>query len=46
MTGEIDMMTPAKAVVKELMSIPSFNTASDAFFAQEKASYKTSKKPF
>ena len=46
MTGEIDMMTPAKAVVKELMSIPSFDTPSDAFFAQEKRSYKISKKPF
>ena len=33
MTGEIDMMTPAKLVVKELMSIPSFNAPSDAFFA-------------
>ena len=36
MTGEIDMMTPAKSVVKELMSIPSFNTPSDALFTQEK----------
>ena len=44
MTGEIDMMTPAKAVVKELMSIPSFDTASDAFFAQEKKVLKNLKK--
>ena len=44
MTGEIDMMTPAKAVVKELMSIPSFDTASDAFFAQEKKGLKKSQK--
>ena len=44
MTGEIDMMTPAKAVVKELMSIPSFDTVSDAFFAQEKKVLKNLKK--
>ena len=44
MTGEIDMMTPTKAVVKELMSIPSFDTASDAFFAQEKKVLKNLKK--
>ena len=44
MTGEIDMMTPAKEVVKELMSIPSFNTESDAFFAQEKKVLKNLKK--
>ena len=44
MTGEIDMMTPAKAVVKELMSIPSFDTASDALFTQEKKVLKNLKK--
>jgi len=44
MTGEIDMMTPAKAVVKELMSIPSFNAPSDAFFAQEKSVLQNLKK--
>ena len=44
MTGEIDMMTPAKSVVKELMSIPSFNTPSDALFTQEKKVLKNLKK--
>ena len=44
MTGEIDMMTPAKSVVKELMSIPSFNGPSDAFFAQEKSVLQNLKK--
>ena len=43
-TGEIDMMTPAKAVVKELMSIPSFDTVSDALFTQEKKVLKNLKK--
>ena len=44
MTGEIDMMTPAKSVVKELMSIPSFNTPSDTLFTQEKSVLQNLKK--
>ena len=44
MTGEIDMMTAAKTVNKELMSIPSFYKESDAFFAQEKKVLKNLKK--
>jgi alkylation response protein AidB-like acyl-CoA dehydrogenase len=36
LTGEIDLMGPAKAVAKELMSIPSFGDASENFFDEEK----------
>ena len=44
MTGEIDLLGPAKAVAKELMSIPSFDAPSDALFAEEKKNLKTLKK--
>ena len=44
MTGEIDLLGPAKAVAKELMSIPSFDAPSDALFAEEKKILKNLKK--
>jgi alkylation response protein AidB-like acyl-CoA dehydrogenase len=36
MKGELDLMGPATAVANELMSIPDFEDASDALFAEEK----------
>jgi alkylation response protein AidB-like acyl-CoA dehydrogenase len=36
MKGELDLMTPATAVAKELVSVPSFGGADDAVFAKEK----------
>jgi alkylation response protein AidB-like acyl-CoA dehydrogenase len=36
LTGEIDLLGPAKAVAKELMSIPSFKSFSKQFFDEEK----------
>jgi alkylation response protein AidB-like acyl-CoA dehydrogenase len=36
MKGRLDLMGPAMAVSKELMSIPDFNTADDASFGTEK----------
>lgn len=36
MTGEIDLLGPAKAVAKELMSIPSFDNGPDGFLEEEK----------
>lgn len=36
LTGEIDLLGPAKAVTKELMSIPSFKSSSKQFFDEEK----------
>ncbi|MDP4245317.1 MAG: acyl-CoA dehydrogenase family protein [Bacteroidota bacterium] len=36
MKGRIDIMNPAMAVAKELMSIPDFGAASDELFAAEK----------
>ena len=36
LTGEIDLLGPAKAVAKELMSIPSFKSSSKQFFDEEK----------
>lgn len=44
MTGEIDVMKSAKAVAKELMSIPSFDTPSETFFAEEKKVLQNLKK--
>ena len=44
MTGEIDVMKSAKAVAKELMSIPSFDTPSETFFAKEKKVLQNLKK--
>jgi hypothetical protein len=40
MTGEIDLFGPAKAVAKELMSIPSFDAPSTELFVEEKKSVK------
>ena len=36
MNGEINLFDPAKAVAKELMSIPSFDTPTEELFAEEK----------
>lgn len=44
MTGELDLLGPAKAVAKELMSIPSFDTPSGELFAEEKKVLKNLKK--
>ena len=44
MTGEIDVIKSAKAVAKELMSIPSFDTPSETFFAEEKKVLQNLKK--
>ena len=44
MNGEIDVMKSAKAVAKELMSIPSFDTPSETFFAEEKKVLQNLKK--
>ena len=44
MTGEINLFGPAKAVAKELMSIPSFDAPSTELFAEEKKVLKNLKK--
>lgn len=44
MTGELNLLGPAKAVAKELMSIPSFDTPSGELFAEEKKVLKNLKK--
>jgi alkylation response protein AidB-like acyl-CoA dehydrogenase len=36
MKGELDLMTPATAVSKELVSVPSFGSVTDALFSKEK----------
>jgi len=43
-TGEINLFGPAKAVAKELMSIPSFDAPSTELFAKEKKVLKNLKK--
>ena len=44
MTGEIDLMGPAKDVSKEILSIPSYNQSSDELFSEEKMVLKNFKK--
>ena len=44
--GELDLMSPAMKVQKELLSMPSFEGPSDAFFAREKAMLQNLKKAF
>ncbi len=45
MKGEIDLMTPAMAVQKELMSVPDFSSDdADDFFAVEKKALKNARK--
>lgn len=45
MKGELDLLTPAMAVQKELMSVPDFGgDSSDDFFAAEKKALKNAKK--
>jgi len=43
-SGEIDLLGSAKAVAKELMGIPSFDSPSDVLFAEEKKILKNLKK--
>ena len=44
MKGELDVMGPAMAVGKEIMSIPEFGEESDEFFAAEKKAVRNMKK--
>ena len=44
MKGELDLMTPATAVVSELMSIPDFGEPDDTLFAAEKKIIQNLKK--
>lgn len=44
MKGRLDLMTPAMAVTKELMSIPEFSSGDDTSFAKEKKRFKILKK--
>ena len=44
MKGELDVMGPAMAVGKEIMSIPEFGDESDEFFAAEKKAVRNMKK--
>lgn len=44
MKGELDLMTPAQAVAKELMSIPDFGAQDDSLFESEKRALKNFKK--
>ncbi|MFM7021991.1 MAG: acyl-CoA dehydrogenase family protein [Flavobacteriales bacterium] len=44
MKGELDLMTPAMAVAKELMSVPDFGDDDTALFAAEKKQLKNFKK--
>ncbi|MBC8172635.1 MAG: acyl-CoA dehydrogenase family protein [Chitinophagales bacterium] len=46
MKGQMDMMTPAKAVQKELMSIPDFTGDDESEFAAEEKAIKNMKKAF
>lgn len=44
MKGELDLMTPAMNVAKELMEIPDFGAEDDSFFAKEKKTLLNLKK--
>jgi alkylation response protein AidB-like acyl-CoA dehydrogenase len=44
MKGELDLMTPAMEVQKELMSVPDFNDDDEGLFAKEKKALKNYKK--
>jgi alkylation response protein AidB-like acyl-CoA dehydrogenase len=44
MKGELDLMTPAMNVAKELMEIPDFGNDDEGFFAAEKRALKNIKK--
>ena len=44
MKGRIDLMSPAMAVQKELMSVPEFGSDGDELFAAEKKAVKNAKK--
>lgn len=42
--GELDLMRPAKAIAEELVSLPSFESDFEGFFAEEKQALKNLKK--
>ncbi len=44
MKGELDLMTPAMAIQKELMSIPDFGAEAEGIFAEEHKALKNYKK--
>jgi alkylation response protein AidB-like acyl-CoA dehydrogenase len=44
MKGELDLMTPAMAIQKELMAIPDFGAAEEGLFAEEHKALKNFKK--
>ncbi|MFA3783419.1 acyl-CoA dehydrogenase family protein [Melioribacteraceae bacterium 4301-Me] len=44
MKGRIDLMTPALAIQKELMSVPSFDESGDELLAKEKKAISNAKK--
>jgi len=46
MKGQIDLMTPAMAVQKELMAIPDFSAIDEGRFAAERKAIKNAKKAF
>jgi hypothetical protein len=46
MAGKIDLMTPAMAVQKELMSVPDFSADDEGAFAAEKKALLNAKKAF
>ena len=46
MNGEIDLMGPAKAVSKEILSIPSYKNLSDKPFFRRKNGFKKLQKSY
>nr|MBP9549137.1 acyl-CoA dehydrogenase [Chitinophagales bacterium] len=46
MKGELDLMTPAFAIQKELMSVPDFGSDEEGMFAQEIKAVRNMKKAF
>jgi alkylation response protein AidB-like acyl-CoA dehydrogenase len=44
MKGELDLMTPAMAIQKELLSVPDFNTDEPTLFSEQKDAIKNLKK--
>ncbi|MBY0426419.1 MAG: acyl-CoA dehydrogenase family protein, partial [Cytophagales bacterium] len=44
MKGELDLMTPAMAIQKELMSVPDFSMEEPTLFSEQKAAIKNMKK--
>jgi alkylation response protein AidB-like acyl-CoA dehydrogenase len=46
MKGKVDLMTPAMAIQKELMSVPDFAADEEGLFSAEKKALKNAKKAF